>query len=342
MPSGRQRTVQRARRRARSMPFWPITTRRLRRASPVRPGAGRTGGGSACRRPARAGASACPIDLHEALHAQHVMRLGDVGEPGDQRGGVGLRTGFRGRSCRSRRGRGLLPHRGARGGGRGRPRPQRRGRAARRRRSRPSRVSTIFTARGHGGRSRPTTLRERVRVEQVGLVEHDEVGAEELVLVDLLQRVVVVDGASSWLRCRTSSAGSSAKRPAATAAPSTTAMTPSTVSARADRRPVERLHQRLGQREARGLDDDVVRPVLAAEKRLDGWDEIVGHGAAQAAIGELDDVFLAAALNAARAQDVAVDADIAELVDDEREAAARRRSRAGGGSASSCPRRGSR
>ena len=50
--------------------------------------------------------------------------------------------------------------------------------------------------------------------------------------------------------------------------------------------------------------------------------EIVGDGAADAAVGQLDDVILRAALDAAALQDLAVDADIAELVDDHGEAAA--------------------
>ncbi len=44
--------------------------------------------------------------------------------------------------------------------------------------------------------------------------------------------------------------------------------------------------------------------------------EIIGHGAADAAVGQLDDAVLRAAFDAAALQDLAVDADIAELVDD--------------------------
>ena len=47
--------------------------------------------------------------------------------------------------------------------------------------------------------------------------------------------------------------------------------------------------------------------------------EVVGHGAADAAIGQLDDVLLRAGLDAAALQDLAVDADVAELVDDDGE-----------------------
>ncbi len=86
--------------------------------------------------------------------------------------------------------------------------------------------------------------------------------------------------------------------------------------------PVERLQQRLGQREAGGFDDDVVEPVGALQQLLDRGQEIVRHRAADAAVGEFDDVVLAAGLDAAGFEDLAVDADVAELVDDEREAAA--------------------
>jgi hypothetical protein len=90
---------------------------------------------------------------------------------------------------------------------------------------------------------------------------------------------------------------------------------------RADRRPVERLDERLRQRQPRGFDDDVIRPVRQRQQRLDRGDEIIGDGAAEAAVGELDDVFLRARLDAAGAQDVAVDADVAEFIDDQRQPA---------------------
>ena len=49
--------------------------------------------------------------------------------------------------------------------------------------------------------------------------------------------------------------------------------------------------------------------------------ELVGDGAAETAIGELDDVVLGAGGVAAAFQDLAVDTDIAKLVDDDREPA---------------------
>ena len=57
-----------------------------------------------------------------------------------------------------------------------------------------------------------------------------------------------------------------------------------------------------------------------AQQGLDGGREIIGHGAADAAIGEFDDVFFRTSLHAAGAQNVAIHAHIAKFIDDEREA----------------------
>ena len=57
----------------------------------------------------------------------------------------------------------------------------------------------------------------------------------------------------------------------------------------------------------------------AVDQRLHGGDEIFSHGAAEAAIGELDDILLRAAFDAAALQDFAIDADAAELIDDDGE-----------------------
>ena len=78
------------------------------------------------------------------------------------------------------------------------------------------------------------------------------------------------------------------------------------------------------------------------EQALQRGNEIVGDGAADAAVGQLDDAVLAAGLDAAALEDLAVDADVAELVDDDGQAAAAARSAARGGPASFCRRRGSR
>ena len=59
--------------------------------------------------------------------------------------------------------------------------------------------------------------------------------------------------------------------------------------------------------------------VGALEQPRHGRQEIVGDGAADAAIGQLDDVVLGAGVVAAAEQQLAVDAEFAELVDDDRE-----------------------
>ena len=81
---------------------------------------------------------------------------------------------------------------------------------------------------------------------------------------------------------------------------------------------MERLHQRLGQSEPRGFDDDVL-DAPAGKNGIERRDELIGDGAAQAAIGELDDILFGAGGVAAAFEDFAVDADVAELVDDDRE-----------------------
>jgi isochorismate synthase EntC len=64
----------------------------------------------------------------------------------------------------------------------------------------------------------------------------------------------------------------------------------------------------------------MVRRDRAVQQRLDGGQKIVGHRAAETAIGEFHHVVLAAALDAATQQQFPVDAEIAELVDQEGEA----------------------
>src|SRR6185437_13363155 len=92
--------------------------------------------------------------------------------------------------------------------------------------------------------------------------------------------------------------------------------------ARLDLGPGEGLHQVLRQGQARSLDDDVLGRLAPLQQPLDGGQEILGDGAADAAIGELDHVVRRACGVAAAQEDLAVDAELAELVDDEGDAAA--------------------
>ena len=130
--------------------------------------------------------------------------------------------------------------------------------------------------------------REPLRRDQVGLVEDDEIGAQDLVLVDLLERIVVVErrigGALRGDARRI--VGEAAFRDRGGVHDRDDAV---------DREPgpelgpVEGLDERLRQREARRLDDDVVGLRIAREQRRDGGRELVGDRAADAAVGELDD-----------------------------------------------------
>ena len=154
----------------------------------------------------------------------------------------------------------------------------------------------------------------------VGLVEDDEVGAEELVLEHLLERIVVIDGGvGRALRCeRIRIVGEGAGGHGRAVDHGDHAVDR---HAGADVRPVEGAHEGLRQGEARGLDQDVLGRVRPVEQRVQGRDEIVGHRAADAAVGQFDDVFLRAALDAAALDEGAVEAEIAELVDENGEAA---------------------
>ncbi len=174
---------------------------------------------------------------------------------------------------------------------------------------------------GQGALHRGAGAGEAGLVEQVGLRQGDEVGAGELVVEDLLHRVVMVEGlvggALGGERGEVGGDAALGQRRAIDHGDDAIDRHPA-----ADRRPVEGLDQRLRQGEAAGLDQDVVGRRGAGEQRIHGGDEVVGDRAAEAAIGQLDDVGLVAGGDAAAAQDLGIDADIAELVDDDGEAAA--------------------
>ena len=157
------------------------------------------------------------------------------------------------------------------------------------------------------------------RRHQVGLVQDHEIGAQELILVDLFQRIVVIErivlGALAGDRLGV--IGKPAGRHGSAIDDGHDAVDR---DARGDFGPVEGLDQRFGQREPRGLDDNVLGRIGAVEQAHQRRHEIVGYGAADAAVRQLDDAVFGAAFDAAALQDVAVDADVAEFVDDHREA----------------------
>jgi hypothetical protein len=49
---------------------------------------------------------------------------------------------------------------------------------------------------------------------------------------------------------------------------------------------------------------------------FNGWDEIIRHGAANAPIGEFDNIIFWARFDPARAENLAVHADVTEFIDD--------------------------
>ena len=57
----------------------------------------------------------------------------------------------------------------------------------------PSRAGAILTARGKAPAICALEGLELAGVDEIGLVEHDEIGAHKLVLVDLLERIVVIE-----------------------------------------------------------------------------------------------------------------------------------------------------
>ena len=120
-------------------------------------------------------------------------------------------------------------------------------------------LGTIFTARGRVLADDGVGAGRAGGVDQVALRQDDQVGAGDLVLEHLLDRVVMVErgiggalrgervhvgGDPAFGQCRPVDHGDDAvdRHPAL------------------HRRPLERLHQRLGQRQARGLDQDVIDP----------------------------------------------------------------------------------
>ena len=231
-------------------------------------------------------------DRHEALHAEHVVGVGDRGDTRRQGGGVGdlgqrhdeaveivvvvLFLGVVAGAAVLDVVLGADAEAEQRGG--------------------------IDLAVGHGDDlDRP---RQRARdagdrpfdaggVEQVALVQHHQVGAGELILEHFLDRIVVLErgvgGALAGQRLEVGGDATFRDRRAIDhrhhAIDGDAAL---------DRGPVKGLHQRFRQRETGGLDHDVIDRRHAVENGVERRHELVRHRAAQAAIGELDDVLLRA------------------------------------------------
>ena len=109
----------------------------------------------------------------------------------------------------------------------------------------------------HDGCDLALQLLAGLGVDQIGLVEHDQVGGHQLVLIDLGERVVMIDGGVLFPLARDGLGvvGEAARSHGRRIDHGDHAVDG---QARADGRPIEGLHQRLRQREPRGLDQDVL------------------------------------------------------------------------------------
>jgi len=158
---------------------------------------------------------------------------------------------------------------------------------------------------------------------EVGLVEDDHVGSDQLILEQFAERGFVVEhvvgraqGIDGGFVIGEAAFGESGRIGDGDDAVDG--------DLGLDLGPVEGADQGLRQREAGGFDDDVVGPVGPRQQGLHGGDELVGDGAADATVRELDHILFAAGLVAAAGEDFLVDAEFAELVDDQRDALALR------------------
>ena len=156
-----------------------------------------------------------------------------------------------------------------------------------------------------------------LRRHQIGLVEYNEIGTQKLVFVDFLDRIVMFErrvlralAADSIRIVREPSRGNGRAVDHGDNAVDG--------DARGDLRPVEGLHQWFGKGQARRLDDDVLRRSRVVEETSECRNEIIRHRAADATVGQLDDALFRTALDAAASENLAVDADVAEFVDDHR------------------------
>ena len=151
-------------------------------------------------------------------------------------------------------------------------------------------------------------------VEEVGLVEDDEVGAVELIVENFGQGVFVVEiGVFGALAGDGFGVvGEAAGGDGGGVDDGEDAIDGDAV---ADAGPVEGFKEGLGEGQAGGLDDEVGGGVFAVEKGLEGGEELVGDGAAEAAVGEFHDVGLLAGGDAAAFQEGGVYALCAEFVD---------------------------
>ncbi len=180
----------------------------------------------------------------------------------------------------------------------------------------------------HRRRQLPGDLRADPRqglgVELVGLVQDHQVGTGQLVLEQFVQRrfMVEVGVLAALLVHLLGMGGEGTGRHRRAVDHGDHRVDRAGV---ADFRPLESLHQRLGQGQAAGLDEDLVKVAAARHQLAHHREELFLHGAAQATVGQLENAALRlffAAADGTLLEDLAVDAEFAELVDDHRDAPA--------------------
>ena len=84
---------------------------------------------------------------------------------------------------------------------------------------------------------------------------------------------------------------------------------------------MKRPEQRLRQSQTRGFNNNVIRWRRLRQQRLDRRQKIISNRTADAAIGQLDDIFLSTVRAAASSKDITINTDITKLIDDQRQTA---------------------
>ena len=167
-------------------------------------------------------------------------------------------------------------------------------------------------------------LVEQRLVHQVCLVQYDHVRAGQLVLEEFLQRAFMVERLIGLALC-VDPVEIRCKAAIGDCTGINHGDHPVHRHTFADLRPVEGIDKRLRQRKPGSLDDDMVGPAITLQKRFHGRHEVVGHRAANATIGQFDDIVFRTGFLAAAFQHLPIDTQIAKLVDDQGDALAVRR-----------------
>ena len=123
-------------------------------------------------------------------------------------------------------------------------------------------------------------------IEQVGLVEDHQVGADQLVGEQLVQRRLVVE-VRVLLALGVHLVGEGSEGAGGHGRAVDHGDDRIDGAGVADFRPVKGLHQRLRQRQTRGFDEDMVKITTPRHQLAHHREKFFLHGAAQAAVGQL-------------------------------------------------------